>query len=77
MIGAGDVQWMTAGKGIVHSEMPSSGHGRLNGLQLWLNLPAVEKMCEPRYQELLSAPLPIEKNPSGANYWYCHRPIIF
>ncbi len=65
-IGAGDVQWMTAGKGIVHSEMPSTESGRLNGLQLWLNLPAAEKMREPRYQELLSAQLPVEKNATGA-----------
>lgn len=65
-IGAGDVQWMTAGKGIVHSEMPSTERGRLNGLQLWLNLPAAEKMCEPRYQELLSAQLPLEENATGA-----------
>lgn len=42
VISAGDVQWMTAGKGIVHSEMPSA-NGRLHGLQLWLNLPAAEK----------------------------------
>uniref|UniRef100_UPI002613827A pirin family protein n=1 Tax=uncultured Legionella sp. TaxID=210934 RepID=UPI002613827A len=47
IIHAGDVQWMTAGKGIVHSEMPSSATGRLQGLQLWLNLPAAEKMREP------------------------------
>lgn len=66
VIGAGDVQWMTAGKGIVHSEMPSSESGRLNGLQLWLNLPAAEKMREPRYQELLSAQLPLEHHESGA-----------
>lgn len=62
VIGAGDVQWMTAGKGIIHSEMPSTHEGRLNGLQLWLNLPALEKMQEPRYQEMLSAQLPVEKN---------------
>lgn len=66
VIGAGDVQWMTAGKGIVHSEMPSSTSGRLNGLQLWLNLPAAEKMREPRYQEMLSAQLPVEHHESGA-----------
>lgn len=65
-IGAGDVQWMTAGKGIIHSEMPSTERGRLNGLQLWLNLPAAEKMREPRYQELVSAQLPLEKNATGA-----------
>lgn len=64
-IGAGDVQWMTAGKGIVHSEMPSSHSGRLQGLQLWLNLPAAEKMREPRYQEMSGAQLPVEGDNSG------------
>lgn len=65
VIGAGDVQWMTAGKGIIHSEMPSSSCGRLQGLQLWLNLPAAAKMQEPRYQELLSNQLPVEASNSG------------
>lgn len=65
VIGAGDVQWMTAGKGIVHSEMPSSNGGRLHGLQLWLNLPAAEKMSEPRYQEMLNAQLPLEHPEAG------------
>lgn len=62
----GDVQWMTAGKGIIHSEMPSASSGRLQGLQMWLNLPAVKKMDEPRYQEILSAQLPREIKDSGA-----------
>ena len=65
VIGPGDVQWMTAGKGIIHSEMPSSSNGRLQGLQLWLNLPAAKKMSEPRYQEVLSAQLPVEEQDSG------------
>jgi redox-sensitive bicupin YhaK (pirin superfamily) len=65
VINAGDVQWMTAGKGIVHSEMPSSATGRLQGLQLWLNLPAAEKMSEPQYQEQSSAQFPVETNESG------------
>lgn len=65
IIGAGDVQWMTAGKGIVHSEMPSA-NGRLQGLQLWLNLPASKKMNAPRYQEMLSKQLPLEQHASGA-----------
>jgi redox-sensitive bicupin YhaK (pirin superfamily) len=47
----GSVQWMTAGRGIVHSEMPEQEHGRMRGFQLWLNLPARDKMSEPRYQE--------------------------
>ncbi|KAJ8774342.1 hypothetical protein K2173_011591 [Erythroxylum novogranatense] len=52
-IHAGDVQWMTAGRGIVHSEMPA-GEGTQKGLQLWINLSSIDKMIEPRYQELLS-----------------------
>lgn len=64
VIRAGDVQWMTAGKGIIHSEMPSAEE-RIQGLQLWLNLPAKAKMCEPRYQEVVSAQLPVERQNSG------------
>lgn len=52
-IWTGDVQWMTAGRGIVHSEMPA-GEGPNTGLQLWINLSRKDKMIEPRYQELLS-----------------------
>ncbi|XP_062170578.1 pirin-like protein [Alnus glutinosa] len=51
-IGPGDVQWMTAGRGIIHSEMPS-GEGTSKGLQLWINLSSKDKMIEPGYQELL------------------------
>ncbi|KAI5653133.1 hypothetical protein M9H77_30320 [Catharanthus roseus] len=53
----GDVQWMTAGRGIIHSEMPA-GEGTHKGLQLWINLAAKDKMIEPRYQELLSGDIP-------------------
>jgi hypothetical protein len=49
---SGSVQWMTAGRGIIHSEMPEQTHGRMRGFQLWVNLPAAQKMCPPRYQEL-------------------------
>ncbi|KAL7177025.1 hypothetical protein ACSBR2_030372 [Camellia fascicularis] len=52
-IHTGDVQWMTAGRGIIHSEMPA-GEGTQKGLQLWINLASKDKMIEPRYQELLS-----------------------
>ncbi|KAJ6674725.1 PIRIN-LIKE PROTEIN [Salix viminalis] len=52
-IHTGDVQWMTAGRGIIHSEMPA-GEGAQTGLQLWINLSSKDKMIEPRYQELLS-----------------------
>lgn len=50
VIGPGGVQWMTAGRGIIHSEMPKSTDGMLWGFQLWINLPAKDKMCKPRYQ---------------------------
>lgn len=52
-IRAGDVQWMTVGRGIIHSEMPA-GEGLQTGLQLWINLSSKDKMVEPQYQELLS-----------------------
>ncbi|KAG0053696.1 hypothetical protein BGZ83_000580 [Gryganskiella cystojenkinii] len=51
-IGPGDLQWMTAGKGIMHAEMPVKTNTRAHGLQLWVNLPKEHKMCEPQYQEL-------------------------
>lgn len=60
---AGSVQWMTAGKGIIHSEMPEQSEGLAWGYQLWLNLPAKYKMTEPKYQDIPSEKLPIvEKN---------------
>jgi redox-sensitive bicupin YhaK (pirin superfamily) len=55
---AGSVQWMTAGKGIVHSEMPEQVDGLLRGFQLWVNLPASQKMCEPRYQDIEPSEVP-------------------
>jgi len=57
IIGPGDLQWMTAGRGIVHCEMPA-GEGPSTGLQLWVNLSAKEKMIEPTYQELLAKDIP-------------------
>ena len=58
-IGPGDVQWMTAGSGIVHQEMPQAPPDRrLRGFQLWVNLPATRKMCDPRYRGVLSAEIP-------------------
>ncbi len=48
---SGGVQWMTAGRGVLHSEMPQQDEGRLHGFQLWINLPAAEKMQEPAYRE--------------------------
>jgi quercetin 2,3-dioxygenase len=59
MIGPGDVQWMTSGRGIMHEEMPRRGpEGNIYGFQLWVNLPAARKMGEPRYQEVSAATIP-------------------
>jgi redox-sensitive bicupin YhaK (pirin superfamily) len=54
VISAGDIQWMTAGAGVLHSEMPEQEHGLLHGFQIWLNLPAAEKMKPADYKEILS-----------------------
>lgn len=60
VIGPGDVQWMTSGRGIMHEEMPRRGpQGLVNGFQLWVNLPAELKMSQPRYQEIAAAGLPV------------------
>jgi len=59
VIGPGDVQWMTSGRGILHEEMPKRGpEGRVTGFQLWVNLPAAEKMSRPRYQEVVASTIP-------------------
>ncbi len=58
-LGAGDVQWMTAGRGIMHQEMPrGDGLGRMHGFQLWANLPSSLKMTAPRYQDIKAAAIP-------------------
>jgi quercetin 2,3-dioxygenase len=58
-LGSGDVQWMTAGSGIMHQEMPrGDAHGRMHGFQLWANLPASLKMTRPRYQDIAGADIP-------------------
>ena len=58
-LGAGDVQWMTAGRGIMHQEMPQGdADGRMHGFQLWANLPASLKMTAPRYQDIAAADIP-------------------
>jgi redox-sensitive bicupin YhaK (pirin superfamily) len=60
VIGPGDVQWMTSGRGILHEEMPRRGpNGVINGFQLWVNLPAAQKMDAPRYQELTADQVPV------------------
>jgi quercetin 2,3-dioxygenase len=68
-IGPGDVQWMTAGAGVLHSEMPSEEirreGGRLHGFQLWVNLPRRDKMMKPRYQELRADAIPTATSDDG------------
>ncbi|GAB4124970.1 MAG: pirin family protein [Rhodothalassiaceae bacterium] len=58
ILGPGDVQWMTAGRGIVHSEMPAQQDGLMRGFQIWVNLPKSHKMTAPRYQEIPAADIP-------------------
>ena len=59
VIGPGDVQWMTSGRGILHEEMPRRGEdGIIQGFQLWVNLPAAQKMSQPRYQEVTAGSIP-------------------
>lgn len=62
---AGGVQWMTAGRGVIHSEMPQQQDGLLAGFQLWVNLPAKHKMTEPRYQEFEQELIPQEQRSDG------------
>ena len=60
VLSAGDIQWMTAGSGIIHQEMPKGAtSGRMAGFQLWANLPARDKMMDPRYQEIRRAEIPV------------------
>jgi len=61
----GSVQWMTAGRGLIHSEMPEQESGRMRGFQLWVNLPAREKMTEPRYQEFPPERIPVATPADG------------
>jgi len=65
VIEPGGIQWMTAGKGIVHSEMPEQENGMLEGFQLWINLPANHKMDEPAYQEYSVERIPLETREGG------------
>ncbi|MCP1198952.1 pirin family protein [Notoacmeibacter sp. MSK16QG-6] len=65
-LGAGDVQWMTAGSGIMHQEMPKGdAAGKMHGFQLWANLPRNQKMTTPRYQDITSADIPVEIDDDG------------
>src|SRR5664280_1374908 len=82
-IAAGDVQWMTAGSGIVHQEMPKgNAAGQMHGFQLWANLPASLKMTAPRYQEVKAADIPEIKDDDGVhvrvvcgNFWGTAGPV--
>lgn len=65
VIEPGGIQWMTAGRGIVHSEMPEQENGMLEGFQLWINLPANNKMDEPGYQEYSADRIPLEYREEG------------
>ncbi len=69
-LGPGDVQWMTAGAGVIHSEMPEAEFqrtgGRMHGFQLWVNLPRRDKLIRPRYQEIPAARIPVARTPDGA-----------
>ncbi len=61
----GGVQWMTAGRGLIHSEMPEQEQGVMEGFQLWLNLPGRDKMCPPWYRDIQSAEIPEFTTPEG------------
>jgi redox-sensitive bicupin YhaK (pirin superfamily) len=63
----GSVQWMTAGRGLVHSEMPEQESGRMRGFQLWVNLPAREKMTDPKYQEFAPDRIPVATPAKGVS----------
>jgi redox-sensitive bicupin YhaK (pirin superfamily) len=59
LLGPGAVQWMTAGHGVIHSEMPEQEEGRMEGFQLWLNLPARDKLCPPDYRDFSAEEIPV------------------
>src|SRR5690606_4599665 len=62
---SGDVQWMTAGRGIIHSEMQQQAQGLMRGFQLWINLPAAEKMKPAAYRDIPSEEIPMVNLPEG------------
>src|SRR5579864_7581827 len=82
-IGAGDIQWMTAGRGIIHQEMPrGDAEGRMHGFQLWANLPSSLKMTAPRYQEVKAPQIPNITDDDGThvrlvcgNFWGKRGPV--
>jgi hypothetical protein len=82
-LGAGDVQWMTAGSGILHQEMPKGdARGQMHGFQLWANLPSDQKMTAPRYQDIGAADIPVVIDDDGTsvrvitgNFWGKRGPV--
>jgi len=66
-LGPGDVQWMTAARGVIHSEMPQQAEGRMRGFQLWLNLPAAEKMGPAAYRDIPSGDIPVVRHADGSS----------
>ncbi|HKT32535.1 MAG TPA: pirin family protein [Gammaproteobacteria bacterium] len=64
-LGPGSVQWMTAGRGVIHSEMPQQDRGRMRGFQLWINLPAAEKMKPAHYRDIPAEQIPTARLPGG------------
>jgi redox-sensitive bicupin YhaK (pirin superfamily) len=83
IVGAGDIQWMTAGSGIVHQEMPEGDNeGRMHGFQLWVNLPSSLKMTPPRYQGVRASDIPVVTDDDGTqvrvicgNFWGERGPV--
>ncbi|PNH12230.1 Pirin-1 [Tetrabaena socialis] len=67
MAEGGGVQWMTAGRGIVHSGTPGSTDGMIWGFQLWINLPKKDKMCKPQYQDYQATDIPVVESAPGAS----------
>lgn len=65
LLNDGDIQWMTAGRGIIHSEMPKQTEGRMRGFQLWVNLPAARKMTQAKYQDISGKNIPRYELPFG------------
>src|ERR1700678_3683569 len=82
-LAGGDIQWMTAGSGIIHQEMPKGDpEGRMHGFQLWANLPAAQKMTAPRYQEIKAPEIPVITDDDGTqvrlvcgNFWGKRGPV--
>ena len=67
LLGPGSVQWMTAGRGILHSEMPEQDEGLMQGFQLWVNLPAKDKLTDPRYQDIAADRVPTAQLGEGVS----------